>query len=487
MNSLYEIKNSMDKEIFQKVHDYSLRVLEQTGMKFYSDEILKALENNGAKINRTENRAFFPVKIVENMIAELKKEVENGKDQLMLNGGVCFNTGDKIICKLGAAAPDIFDFEEWKKREATENDVIDSIKLGEAVDEIGHVGCAIYCKELDGKKINPNFTPIINAMLLAKNTRKLKNSEVNTAKQLKYLIEMGIVIRGSIEEFRKNPCFITAKESISPLVLPGGACEVLLALARNGLPAIMIPMPIIGTSMPVSIIGAMVLNNAEVLGSMTAIRSAVPGAQVGGGSIASVMDMSTGKINFDNVASTRLDAAMAQMYSEFYNLDYGYGVYCADSKSLGPEVIYERMMKLLGGLFVKKYNYVVGLYDQGMIYSHELALIEVDIVKSLHLLISDIKDEDLDIVLETVNKVGPGGSFLGEQHTLKNFKKNWKSEILGEFMDIKNNKKTKGMFKLANEKFKEILSNSDPYRLPKDKEKEIDNIVSKAFKDIIGD
>ena len=50
MHSLYEIKNSMDIGIFQKAHDYYLKVLEQTGMKFYSDEILKSLENNGAKI-----------------------------------------------------------------------------------------------------------------------------------------------------------------------------------------------------------------------------------------------------------------------------------------------------------------------------------------------------------------------------------------------------------------------------------------------------
>lgn len=200
-----------------------------------------------------------------------------------------------------------------KKREATCIDLVDAIRLGHAVDEIGMVGCPMYCKKIDDKKIDSNFTPVINTMILAKNTNKLGNSEVNSPKQLKYLIEMEIVVRGSLKEYEENPCFITAKESISPLVLDKNACEVLISLVKNGLPSVMIPMPIIGASMPASIIGSMIVNNAEILATMTAIRSIVPDAVVGGESMTSVMDMRKGEIKFNTIDAIKFDAAMAQL------------------------------------------------------------------------------------------------------------------------------------------------------------------------------
>ena len=59
-------------------------------------------------------------------------------------------------------------------------------------------------------------------------------------------------------------------------------------------------------------------------------------------------------------------------------------------------------------------------------------------------------------------------------------------EILQEIVDRKNNKKIKAMFDLARVKYKDILKNTGHYRLPDDKVKEIDNLVSKAYKDIAG-
>lgn len=404
MGYLFEIKNSLNRNKFEKIHGYSLKVLEETGMKFMNKVILESLKSRGAKIDWAGQIVYFPKRLVENMLSDYRKEIRSGKIQKMLNGGVSFSykTNSKIFCKFGAAAPNIFDWDIQKKRRATETDLINSIRIGEAIPEIGMVGCPIYIDEISGRKIEPDFIPIISAMFLSKNTRKLGNSEVNNEKQLKYLIEMGVILKGSLKKFREDPCFITAKESISPLVLDNNACEVLISLAKNGLPAIMIPMPIMGASVPINVSGSMIVCNAEILATMTAIRSIYPDATVGGGSITSLMDMRSGKIKFDTVNATKVDLALAQMYDEFYGLDYGYGIYCSDAKFLGPEIIYERMMKLIGALFLRKFNYVIGLFDQGMIYSHELAIVEIDIIKSLHQMISDIDIGDLDVSFDTI-------------------------------------------------------------------------------------
>jgi trimethylamine:corrinoid methyltransferase-like protein len=458
-------------------------------MKFLSGEMLDSLEENGARIDREKSVAFIPQKLVEEKLQGFSDEVKSGKAHMMINGGVSYDVGDRIFCKFGSIAPKFFDWDSQSEREATQEDLVNSIRLGQAVDEMGMVGCPMYAKIIEGRKIDPNFTPMINAMLLAKNTTKLGNSEVNSKKQLKYLMEMGVVIRGSLEEYKKAPMFITAKESISPLLLDKHACEVLIALAENDLPATMIPMPILGAGVPVTISGAAAVNYAEVIATMVALRCEVPDAMVGGGSMASYMDMSGKGIKFNVMDAIKVDMLTAQIFEEKYGLDFGFGIYSSDAKELGSEVLVERFLKILSGYMVRKSNYVIGLYDQGMVFSPELALVEIELAKAIHELFNGFSLDDLEgsSLLDEIKNVGHGGNFMASKHTLNNFKNTMRLDILEEVFDIKANKVTGNIFERANARYKEILSSSEKYELPPDKSKEIDRIIVAAHKDIVGE
>ncbi len=487
MDKLFNVENAISRDKFQDIHDYSCKILETAGMKFLSKEFLDSLESNGARIDRQNSIAFIPQKLIEDKVGEFADEIKAGKKHVMINGGVSYDIGDKIFCKFGSIAPRFFDWDTKSQREATEDDLVNALKLGQAVDEIGMVGCPLYSKKVMGREIDPNFTPIANAMLLVKNTSKLGNSEVNSPKQLKYLMEMGKVIRGSHEEYIKKPCFLTAKESISPLLLDENACEVLLSLAKEGLPATMIPMPILGAGVPITISGAVVVTNAEILATMTALRCSVEGAMVGGGSMASYMDMGGKGLKFNVMDAIKTDIVLAQLYKELYGLDFGFGIYSSDAKSLESEILIERTLKIMGAFFVKKFNYIIGLYDQGMVFSPELALIEVDIIKALHELYGGFGTSDLDgKLLDAIKDVGPGGNFLAEMHTLEYFKDTLRSGILEEVFDMKSGRKVGGIYERANERYKDILKNAEGYRLPRDKEEEIDRIAASAYKDIVG-
>ena len=79
---------------------------------------------------------------------------------------------------------------------------------------------------------------IKTAAVVAKYTTKPGPTEVWTSEELDYLIEIGLVVKGSLEKYMKDPCFITAKETIAPLILEKKSAEVLLALAEKKLPYI---------------------------------------------------------------------------------------------------------------------------------------------------------------------------------------------------------------------------------------------------------
>jgi hypothetical protein len=118
--------------------------------------------------------------------------------------------------------------------------------------------------------------PLSDNCLIACFTTKAGATEVWNAQELDFLMEIGEVARGNRQAYLANPCFVTAKETISPLILSEEAGEVLLLLAQRGLPTTVIPMPLTGGSSPISLASNVALCNAEVLGVATALRCACP-------------------------------------------------------------------------------------------------------------------------------------------------------------------------------------------------------------------
>jgi trimethylamine---corrinoid protein Co-methyltransferase len=490
MNKIFDVTKFLD---YEEVHAASLKLLENTGMKFLSEEMLKALEKKGATIDWSKSVARIPGKFANECLQLQKNDIKKGKKQILLNGGISSRTNDKISCKFGSGAFFVYDWKTRTKSKPDEKGVAESIQFGNAIDDIGMIGVPVIPDKINGERLSPHIFPILRAMLVAKNTHKVGNSEVNTPKQLKYLMEMGEVIKGSRKAYLEDPCFITAKHPVSPLQMDRDACDVLLALAKNSLPANVITMPILGTSVPVTLTGSIILSNAEMIGSMCAVKSIYPEAMILGGVMPAVTDMKTGELSYDNPLAVKVDMAMAVMYDDFYGFDFGLGIYCSDAKYLGAELIMQRTVQLISTVITKRLNPPIGLYDLGLVYSPELALLEIDILKNLVQLFSDNpitentlnNPQEIDDILTAVNNVKPGGSFLAEEHTLKNFRKTFQSNLLTEIVSIKEDKKIKGMFELANEKHEEIKRNMIPFNLSIDKEKEIDRIVKAACEDIL--
>jgi hypothetical protein len=123
----------IDEKKFEFIHEYSLKILEQTGMKFLSEEILGSLERNGATIDWSKNIACIPKNLVQKKLEEQIKQLKTGKKQLILNGAVSSRTENKISCKFGSGAFYIFDWERQEKRRAKDKDVENYVILGHAL------------------------------------------------------------------------------------------------------------------------------------------------------------------------------------------------------------------------------------------------------------------------------------------------------------------------------------------------------------------
>jgi trimethylamine--corrinoid protein Co-methyltransferase len=306
--------------------------------------------------------------------------------------------------------------------------------------------------------------------------------EVWDQREIDLFVEMGTVVRGSLEAYYSEPCLVTAKETISPLYLDGNSGDILLALARRQLPCTIIPMPITGMSAPVSMLGSLVIGNAEILGVMSAIKAAVPDALVGGGSISGLLDMRSGTASFGAPEAILQDIALAEVHEKLYGFNYLIGAGYTDAKLPNSQTLVEKTLKFLLTCLARRHTYPVGLINGGSVFSAEQALVDLEICRNIHAQLRPIGGfEAIEEIVDLIDRAGIRGHFLETEHTRVRFRENWLPELLDRsgFASIEHSR-SRELYRAAHEQAGQLLGRGDFWQIEREKARAIDEIVARA-------
>jgi trimethylamine--corrinoid protein Co-methyltransferase len=375
---------------------------------------------------------------------------------------------------------------DWNTQGLLEADagaLIRHVRLGEMLPEVGFVGNTVVMKQdAEGRALDERLRRVKTASFIAAHTRKPGSMEVWDPKEIDYLVELGIIARGSEEAYRDNPCFVTAKETISPLFLDKGAGDILLEFARRELPCTVIPMPISGLSAPVTPLGNAVIGNAEFLGVLTALQAVCPDAPVGGGTISGVLDMKSGNVSFSAPEAILQDIAVAEVHEQLYGFNYLIGTGYTDARYPNPQLLAEKTMKFLFSYLTGRYSYPVGLLGGGSIFSEEQALVDLELCRYIHGHFREAAPAgSLEDTVALIHETGIRGSFLSGQDTLDHFRENWLWEVFdtGGFLSIDENRK-QGLYSRAHEKIQELFAGGDFWEIDTAGRREIEKVVRHA-------
>jgi trimethylamine---corrinoid protein Co-methyltransferase len=470
----------------ERIHAMSLNILAEPGMRIMSPALREALEKAGAKVDHTSEVVRFPAELVEETIAAMQADLQAGRKPLLLNGVVSSLSSGPVQAKFGGACLEYVDLERREYRSPTRQDLINLVRLGQALPEVATVGNpVVYLTEDDGTRIDPRMQRVKTAALIACYTTKAGATEVWNATELQYLMELGEIVRGSRAAYLQNPCFVTAKETISPLILDDKAGDVLLLLAQNGLPTTIIPMPLTGASVPMSLAANVALCNAEVLGVATAVRCACPTAWVAGGVISGVLDMGSGAACFAAPEAILQDLGIAELHARRYGFDFAIGTGYTDAKYPGIQSVMEKMAKYTATYQSGRVNFPLGLMNGGKAFSPEQALLDLEVARWLVNFGKGIPvdDADLDTCLEIIRRRGIGGSSIEEEHTLQNMRKVvWYPALMdrklsgGYDQDLE-----RDMLARARAQVQKALKNAN-YEIDSDRRRAIDDVVRRAEK-----
>jgi trimethylamine--corrinoid protein Co-methyltransferase len=471
----------LSRQAMESIHNKALDILEQVGMRIMYEGYFPALQAKGASVDLESHVVKFPRSFVEATILGVKTQIQNGDKQFLLNGVTSPHTEDDAIrLKFAGATIEFLDPLTNKVREPEENDLIRLIALGESIPEVKYVGNPVcYLRDSSGNKIPGPVQRIKTAAVVAKYTTKYGSNEVWNEKELDLLIELGTIVKGGREQFFKNPCFVTAKETIAPLLFPREDGRILYMLAEKNLPCTIIPMPLSGASSPVTIPANIAMTLAEVLGAMTCLRASFPKAMVGGGVLSGVMDMRRGVASFAAPETLLQDLGAANIFADLYGQNFAIGTGYIDAVLPGAQSAVEILARIAASHSIGHCYYPVGLLFGGKRWSPVQAYIGLEMAKYVHRCGMEITVNDEDIPMDVIKAAGISGTFLDTDHTLENFRQNiWMTDLMERSLIEKD---TDVMIDNATQKWTEFLKKEIRPAVSDEQLKEIDKWEKKAI------
>jgi trimethylamine--corrinoid protein Co-methyltransferase len=300
-------------------------------------------------------------------------------------------------------------------------------------------------------------------------------------KQAKWQIQLASAVVGDEEKLRKRPIFCSVNCPVSPLLFEEGSSEAMIELARAGIPVLPMSMALCGSTAPATIVGTLAIVNAENLAALVILQCSSSGAPMIYCAESTSANMKTGDINYQ-APELPLIAAGATQMARLYRLP-------CYTTSIGMDETPRDWESLIGAserfaltqLGRGDISAGLGSLENAESSALEQVILDVEAWEQAKAYLRRFNVNEETLGFDAISKVGPGGNFLGLEHTLEHFQKEiWlKKEpaILSS---------TDGpLIEQAKEKVKEILSTHEPPKLEEDIRREIGQVLRNCEKDML--
>ena len=468
----------LTQEEMEAIHNASLQVLEKTGIKVMSKSALDILKKAGAKVDYETNHASIPRNAVEEALKVAPKTITYGARNP--EHDFLLNKQEAHFCVVGMP-PFVLDVETGRRRNSTTEDLASFSIVADYLEHVDVIWPAVVTTE-----VPEPMQCLMEFITVTRNTTKHLEHEALNARDAQYQIEIAAAIVGGREELKKRPIISAVACTISPLTYDKGISEGAIEYAKAGIPVVVMPMPMVGTTGPAMLAGAMVVNNAEFLGSLVMQEFASPGAPVVYSAGVGVVDFKTGS-EIESPEGNLVHLGFSQM-AHYYGLPSEIGITGGTTaKVLDTQAGYERARTILTHVLTfPDIALGLGCLDRALLMSLEALVIDNEIIDYALRFVEGFEVNDDTLAVDIIDKVGPGGIYLGEKHTVQHFRERWMSR-LSDISSFETWEKqgSRSIDEVARGKVREILATHKVTPLPEDVEKEIGRILKRAEAELL--
>jgi len=394
----------------EKIHNAAMTILETTGIEFRDPVALADWKRYGADV-RGER-----VRIGRDMLMELISSVPSEWAYAARNPERSLRVGNQhSIFANSYGAPFVYDLD-GKRRPSTLQDAQNFFKMSQMSQSMMVPG--ILPVEPQDVPVPERHLELVHAALTLTD-KPIKGSVLSEQAALD-TVDMVRIVFG--EEFVDNNVVLAALLNCNtPLVWDETMLESLRVYAAANQPCLLSPFVLAGASAPASPQGGVALLIAESLAGMAYSQIIRRGAPMVLGVAIMGVSMKTGAPMMGSPEPGLMNLLVGQM-ARFYQVPWRSCTMWTGSKSPDMQAAFDTANTmwpvLLGGC-----NYIVhsaGFLEGALGVSYSKWVQDTMQLENFHRFFSGLRDENLDAILGDIAAIGPGGHFLGTDHTREN-------------------------------------------------------------------
>lgn len=411
----------LNEEALQIIEWNAETVLEEIGVNFVENEgALQRWREAGADVRG--ERVHIPRGLARKLIATAPKTFT----QHARNPARNVEIGGKNLVLAPVYGPPFVRDANGGRRYATLNDFQNFVKLAYMSKWLHHSGGTV-CEPTDIPVNKRHLDMVLAHMTLSD---KPFMGSVTAPERAVDSVEMARILFG--RDFVEQNTVMTQLINInSPMTFDGimmGAMEVYAAANQA---CIVSPFIVGGAMAPVTVAGTLTQVLAEVLAGVAYNQLIRPGAPVIAGAFVTSIDMNSGAPTFGTPEAAHITYGVGQLVRRL-GLPYrSAGAFCG-SKMPDAQAAYESANSLNLGLLagVNFMLHACGWLEGGLVSSYEKFVMDADQLGTLHHLAQGIAMDTNGQAMDAIREVGPGGHYLGCEHTQANFKTAfWRSDL----------------------------------------------------------
>jgi len=459
---------NLDQEQIDALHNASLEIMDRTGMRFFDQEALDLFKKAGARIT-DGNIVHIPANLVTWARATAPENVniyDRNKARAMELGG------DRTYFGVGSDCISLYDLDSGKHRRAVLNDVVDGVRLVDALPNMDFVMSMFMPSDVP----HNDYERHQMAIMLQESTKPIIFAGLETDSTVMAL-DMAVAVAGDWEALQRYPFVINFVNMASGFYHNGESLQRLLYAAERNIPSIYAPVATRGPFAPITSAGAMALNNAAQLAGLVLSQLKREGSPlILCGRSGGFMDMRT----------------MVSLYTAPDGGPYGwdlarnyriptFAAACTDAKVFDAQAAAETALTL----FDKALNGANIVHDLGYLDCARTGCLELvafsdEFIEWIKRYWQPVEINAETLALDVIHAVGPDGHFLETDHTLKHFRDMWTPELLDRLdFEAWSAKGSLTIQERANRRVKEIIAAHRAEPLPPPVVSRLNDIVAR--------
>ena len=284
------------------------------------------LATAGARVN--EGIARIPAHIVRRALESVPKDflLYSRDGQRAVHYG-----GDDVHFDPGSSCLNILDSTTGEPRLAKATDLVHLVQLTERLPEYSAQSTAMVCDD-----VPQELGDFYRLLIVLWYSNKPIVTGAFSGPTLLAMFDLLTADAGGADKLRARPRAVFDVCPSPPLNWSDSASENIVQLARAGVPAEIVSMPLAGATAPVTLIGSVVQHAAECLSGLAIHQLAAPGAPIVWGGAPAIFDMSSAGTPMGAIETVMLDLACAQVGKHLGLPTHGYMV-ATESKHIDAQ------------------------------------------------------------------------------------------------------------------------------------------------------